>query len=161
MSSRISMTMAELNTRGRVTLGTLQEGSPALFVTGVTDLTRVVTDVLAAKNGELSNIVLSGETGVSREIYTYRGLFPSDINGDGLTEVPEPVELLSLTDEGISYYRVDWHSYHADGASEVAVRTYHNLEDGWYFRLPEDWLNRIWISRASLQDEALVTFYIL
>lgn len=161
MSSRISVTMAELNTRGRVTLGTLREGSPALFVTGVTDLTRVVTDVLAARNGELSNIVLSGETGVSREIYTYRGLFPSDVNGDGLTEVPEPVELLSLTDEGISYYRVDWHSYHADGTSEVAVRTYHNLEDGWYFSLPEEWMNRIWISRATTQDEALVTFYIL
>jgi len=88
-------------------------------------------------------------------------LFPSDINGDGLTEVPEPVELLSLMDDGISYYRVDWHSYRGDGTSEVAVRTYHNLEDGWYFRLPEDWLNRIWISRVTMQDEALVTFYIL
>ena len=161
MSSGISVTMAELNTRGRVTLGILQEETPALFVTGVTDLTRVVTDVLAVRNGELNNIVLSGETGVSREIYTYRGLYPSDVNGDGLTEVPEPVELMSLTDEGISYYRVDWHSYQKNGASDVVLRTYHNLEDGWYFRLPEEWLNRIWVSRTTTQDEALVTFYIL
>lgn len=161
MSSRISVTMAELNTRGRVTLGALKEGVPALFVTGVSDLTRSVTDVLAAKNGELSNIVLSGETGVSREIYAYRGLLPSDVDGDGMTEVPEPVELMSLTEDGLSYFRVDWHSYTVDGTSEVAVRTYHNLEDGWYFRLPESWLNRIWVNRTTVQDESVVTFYAL
>jgi len=161
MSGRISMTMAELSSRGRVSKGTLEEGIPALFVTGVTDQSRAVTDVLCVKNGSLNNVVLSGTTGVSREIFDYRGLYPTDINADGVTEVPKPIRLLSLEDEGQSYYRVDWHAYRADGDSDVAMRAYHNPEDGWYFRLPEDWLNRIWVSRSVMQDEAITTFYIL
>ena len=84
-SGRISMTMAELSARGKVTRGALKEGTPALFVTGVTDITRAVTDILAVKNGELSNLVLSAVTGVSRDISTYRGLYPTDINMDGVT----------------------------------------------------------------------------
>jgi len=160
-SGRISMTMAELSARGKVTRGALKEGTPALFVTGVTDITRAVTDILAVKNGELSNLVLSAVTGVSRDISTYRGLYPTDINMDGVTEVPEPVRLQSLSNEGLSYYRVDWRTYDADGRAETTVRTYHNLEDGWYFRLPEEWVNRIWIGRTTALDEAVVTFYIL
>ena len=160
-SGRISMTMGELSSRGKVTLGVLEDQVPALFVTGVTDTTRAVTDILAVKNGELNNLVLSAVTGVSRDIAMYRGLYPSDINGDGLTEVPEPVRLQSLRDEGLSYYRVDWRTYDANGRAAVAERTYHNLEDGWYFRMPEEWVNRIWISRSLTQDEAIVTFYIL
>lgn len=161
MSGRISMTMAELSSWGRVTKGTLRDGEPALFVTGVTDQVRAVTDVLCVKNGALSNIVLSGSTGVSMDIFAYRGLYPADLNADGVTEVPKPMELLSLNDDGMSYYRVDWHSYDASGISEAVMRTYHNLEDGWYFRLPEEWLNRVWIARSITQDEAVVTVYAL
>jgi len=36
-----------------------------------------------------------------------------------------------------------------------------DLEDGWYLQIPEDWLNRIWINRTILMDEAAVTFYTL
>lgn len=160
-SARISVTMAELSQQGRVTLGTLQGEVPALFVTGVTDTPRAITDILAVRNGELSNIVLSEDTGVSSQIAPYSGLYPTDINSDGMTEVPFPIQLLSLANEGLSYQRVDWYSYDSEGNAAVALRTYHNTTDKWYFRLPEEWLNRVWISRATSPDEAIVTFYIL
>ena len=78
-----------------------------------------------------------------------------------MTEVPFPIQLLSLANEGLSYQRVDWYSYDSEGNAAVALRTYHNTTDKWYFRLPEEWLNRVWISRATSPDEAIVTFYIL
>ena len=159
-SARISVTMAELSQQGCVTYGVLEGDIPALFVTGVTEMPRAITDILAVRNGELSNIVLSEVTGVSSQIAPYSSLYPTDINGDGLTEVPWPTQLLSLSNEGLSYQRVDWYSYDSNGNAAVALRTYHNTEDKWYFRLPEDWLNRIWISRATALDEATVTFYI-
>ena len=160
-SARISATMAELNQQGRLTKGALQEGIPALFVTGVTDNSRVITDILAVRNGELANIVLSETSGISGEISPFRYLYPTDMNGDGLTEVSKPVQLFSLWNEGISYERTDWYQYNLGGENEAVLRTYHNLEDGWYLRLPEDWIDRIWISRAGSTDENTVTFYIL
>ena len=66
--ARVSVTMAELSQQGRVSEGVLREEIPALFVTGVTDVPMAITDILALKNGELSNIVLSAQHGVSEEI---------------------------------------------------------------------------------------------
>ena len=160
-SARISVTMAELSQQGRVTRGMLEEEIPALFVTGVTEMPRAITDILAVRNGELSNIVLSEVTGVSSQIAPYCSLYPTDINSDGLTEVPWPTQLLSLTNEGISYQRVDWYSYDSGGNGTVVLRTYHNMEDKWYFRLPEEWVNRIWIGRMMTPDEVSATFYVL
>lgn len=160
-SARISVTMAELSQQGKVTRGMLREEIPALFVTGVTDLSRSITDILAVRNGELTNIVLSESSGVSSEIAAYRALYPTDLNGDGLTEVSGPVELFSLTEDGISYERTDWYQYDLDGKRTAVLRTYHNLEDGWYLRLPEDWVDRIWVSRSGSVDENTVTFAIL
>ena len=160
-SARISVTMAELSQQGRVTAGMLEGEIPALFVTGVTEMPRAITDILAVRNGELSNIVLSEVTGVSSQIAPYCSLYPTDIDGDGLTEVPWPTQLLSLTNEGLSYQRVDWYRYDNGGNGTVVLRTYHNMEDKWYFRLPEEWVNRIWISRMAAPDETSATFYIL
>lgn len=160
-SARISVSMAELSQQGRVTAGMLKGEIPALFVTGVTEVPRAITDILAVRNGELSNIVLSEVTGVSSQIAPFCTLYPGDLNDDGLTEVPWPTRLLSLENEGLSYQRVDWYAYDSGGCGDVVLRTYHNLEDRWYFRLPEEWVNRIWISRTTAPDEAAVTFYIL
>lgn len=160
-SARLSVTMAELNQQGRVTQGKLQEEVPALFVTGVTDASRAVTDILSVRNGELTNVVLSDLTGVSGEIAPFCSLYPSDINNDGLTEVPSPIQVSSMMETGAAYQRVDWYAYNAGGQSSLALHTYHDVEDRWYLRLPEEWLNHIWVGRATMTDEAAVTFYIL
>ena len=60
--------MAELSQQGKVTVGTLRSSDPALFITGVADGARAITDVLALRGGELTNLVLSAITGVSGEV---------------------------------------------------------------------------------------------
>lgn len=160
-SARLSITMAELNQQGRVTQAALAENVPALFVTGVTEDSRAVTDLLTVRNGELSNVVLSALTGVSTEISPFCTLYPMDINGDGLTEVPAAARFLSPEDPSLYYQWVEWYSYDQSGQSQLALRTYHATEDGWYLRLPESWLSRIWISRSVSLDETAVTFSFL
>lgn len=156
--ARISVTMAELSQQGRVTRGGLKGGAPALFVTGVTEMPRAITDILAVRNGELTNIVLSETYGVSNVIAPFRSLYPTDINGDGCTEVSRPVRLHSLTEDGLSFERTDWYQYDSNGTGTVALRTYQNQEDGWYLRLPEAWKDRIWVERSVTSEESTVTF---
>ena len=159
-AATVSMTMAELSRQGRLTRGTLSDGSPALFVTGVTEKNRAVTDVLALREGEIDNILLSGTTGVSRAICDFVSLYPTDINGDGVTEVPCPADL-PLWGEGSSVYRrVDWQQFAPDGTAVTVLRTYHDVENSWYLRLKEEWTDRIMVSRSAASDETVVTFYI-
>ena len=158
-SARLSVTMAELSQQGRVTKGCLRDDVPAVFVTGVTELSGTVTDVLALRNGELSNIVLSEQTGVSKLVHPFCGLYPVDINNDGLTEVPSPARLPTVSDEDAPAQRIDWLSYDEGGGGEVALRTYHCVEDGWYLQMPESWTDHIYVTRSTSQDESGVTFY--
>ena len=156
---RVSMTMAELSQQGKVTVGTLRSGEPALFVTGVADSARAITDVLLLRNSELSNSVLSLTTGVSRESSRVRSLYPMDINGDGITEIPRTVPLSPGEQETDVSQRVDWISYDAAGTASRVLSTYHAMEDGWYLQLPEGWAESILVGRSAATDETSVTFY--
>lgn len=155
-SARLSMTMAELNS-GRVVSGTLTGGAPALFVSGVSDSSEEITDVLALKEGELANLVLSDITGVTTELFRFQSLYPTDINGDGVTEVPAPTPLPSLGPEPV--WVVGWRQYDGDGKSETVCHTYHNNDDGWYLELPASWMETLLVNRTvNGSDEAVVTF---
>ena len=78
-----------------------------------------------------------------------------------MTEVPAAVRFSAPEDENLFYQWVEWYSYDSAGRSRLALRTYHCTEDSWYLRLPEKWLNRIWITRSVSLDEASVTFSLL
>ncbi len=160
----VSMTMAELAQQGRVTGGKLQNNVSALFVTGVEvgaeQNTGVVYDILTVKNGELVNAVLSPITGVSSEITRFSTLYPTDINGDGVTEVPWPLETDADAGSAQGHCFIDWRSYDSLGRSRSALATYHDTAGGWYLQLPDSWKNRIRATSTSQLDETSVTFSI-
>ena len=85
----------------------------------------MATDILTVRNGELANILLSDVTGVSSEVAPFCSLYPEDINGDGVTEVPHAVSTHRGKGGGTSH-RIDWYAYASDGTSTVALRTYHD-----------------------------------
>lgn len=150
-TTRLSMTMAELKS---MDIGALRDGEIALFVTGVAEDTRSITDILTYKQGAIANIVRSDVTGVSSEIFRYISLEPVDIDGDGVTEVPMPV-VLPNTQEGSEelFWQVYWLSYNARGQSETVVSTYHNINEGWYLILPDQWDGQIAVRQESGSDE--------
>ena len=103
--------------------------------------------------------MLSAMTGVSGESSRFCTLYPTDINGDGVTEVPRTVPL-SGDEESTASQRIDWISYDASGLAAKALSTYHAVEDGWYLRLPEGWAENIQAARTSGGEETAVTFYV-
>ena len=155
----VSMTMAELSQQGKVTVGVLRSNDPALFITGVADGARAITDVLALRGGELTNLVLSAITGVSGEVSRFCSVYPMDINGDGVTEVPRTVTLQGEDADHAVSQRVDWISYDASGTASRVLSTYHDVADGWYLQLPEGWPERVWVGRSASPDEIGITFY--
>ena len=138
---------------------TLRSSDPALFITGVADGARAITDVLALRGGELTNLVLSAITGVSGEVSRFCSVYPMDINGDGVTEVPRTVTLQGEDADHAVSQRVDWISYDASGTASRVLSTYHDVADGWYLQLPEGWPERVWVGRSASPDEIGITFY--
>ncbi len=153
----LSCTAAEL-AGGRVVFGSLQEEVPALFVVSVSaDSSEAMTDVLRWGEDGLHNVTMSGATGHTTENHPFRGLFPADINGDGVTELPVPEE---AEEPGSSSGLVDWLSFDERGRSETAVQTYHDRSDGWYLTIPEQWRDQLVIFRSETGSyDAQVTFF--
>ena len=158
-TEKLSMTVAELQW---MEAGTLQNGETAVFVTGrvigVEETSRAVTDILVYRDPDLTNIVLNDMTGFSSQISRFLNLQPTDINGDGVTEVPMPAELPAEGEE--TYWKIYWYSYSQDGTPTQQAITYHNLTDSWYMLIPEAWDNHFTVRQSSISaTERATTFY--
>ncbi len=160
-SARLSVTVGELQWMQE---GVLEDGSRAVFVTGrvagVEETSRAVTDILVCREGELSNIVLSQSTGVSYQIARFLNLQPTDINGDGATEIPTPAAL--PTAEGEEKWKIYWFSFAPDGKPSRQAITYHNVTDSWYLLIPESWDGHFTVVQDNTStSEHATTFYSL
>lgn len=163
-SASLSITMGELSQQGRVTQGVLQDGRTAVFVTGVTADGLGVVDVLIWEDELLKNVVFSSQSGVSSLISPFLSLYPADMNGDGVTEVPVAVAMPNLYEEfGLETsleYCIDWIHLNSKGEWETAMTTYHHAEQGWYLVLPTDWMDVVTVERYTVDvDEATTVFY--
>lgn len=162
-TARLSASVAALQ---RIHAGTLLEGEKAVFVTsqvsGVDETSRAMTDILVYRQRELVNVVLSEDTGVSTQICRYlnqQSSQPADINGDGVSDVPRPAELISEAGEE-AYWKLYWYSFHADGTDELQAITYHNQADGWYLLIPEVWDGHFTVRQNNISATAhATTFY--
>ena len=114
-SARLSVAVGELQW---VKIGALESGAPAVFVTGrvagVEENSRAITDILIYRDAEIVNILLSQATGISAQIARYTGIQPTDIDGDGATEIPMPAQLPTV-DNGEEMWKIYWSNYDADG----------------------------------------------
>jgi len=159
-TARLSVSVAALQW---MQVGALREGETAVFVTGrdagADETSRAITDILVYRQPELINIALSSDTGVSSQIFRFLNLQPTDINGDGATEVPRPAALPSEPGEE-EYWKIYWHSYHIDGSDELQATTYHNQTDNWYLLIPEAWDGHFTVRQSNASSAVhATTFY--
>lgn len=153
-SATLSNTMADL-TRGSVVSGWLDEDTPAVFVTGVSEEAVATTDILVCPKGTgLVNVAADRRTGRSSIAFPYMQLRPQDINGDGVIEVPSPCNAPSSPDDGL----VMWQQYNRNRQYTPVLHTYHSPSGGWYFVLPQEWWNRADVEiEENVSNEAQTT----
>ena len=147
-----------VETISRVLTGLLADGVPAVFVEGEGkfDSGGLVTDICIFRDGSLANISLQGVNGISEGTVRTHTL-SSDINDDGVVEVPMP-RLLKAQSE-TEYYAIDWYAYDSEGQDDLALTTYHNINDGWFLILPLDWREKVSIRRDdAVSGERTIIF---
>lgn len=149
--------------------GVLADGTPVLYVTGaVQDINvntpRQITDILALREGILSNITLNNDTLSSDTTIRYNLTSGQDINNDGVLEIPIPFALTNHdNDSSDTFYAIDWQQYSIDGTYSIVSTTYYNSADGWYLELPDNWMDKLELARrditVSSTNERGVLFY--
>lgn len=141
----------------------LSDGLRAVYVTSSTG-SGVVTDILVLGSEGLRNATRDPESGISTSTSrTYSDVGPTDINNDGVLEIPLPVQAVSPDPESTStYYIIYWRQFDGAGNAAVSCATYHSTSDGWYLMLPNNWLGSITVKRddsLNNRGERSVVFY--
>ncbi|MDR2501976.1 MAG: VCBS repeat-containing protein [Oscillospiraceae bacterium] len=131
----------------RVLPGRLATGESALFVDGKPSGGALVTDVFTVTGSALKNISVSTPGGVSMSTLRDVPVYTADINRDGAPDVPMPRLLPQQSDA--RYYAYDWYTFTADGMRRLALSTFHNESDGWYFILRPEWRGYVTVRRES------------
>ena len=125
----------------------------------------ILTDILVLEKDGLVNVTRDIESGASlatARSYTEGGT--TDINSDGVLEIPRPQLLTPLDPENDSaQYLIYWQQFGSDGKGSTSCVTYHTVTDSWYLNLPNGWdPGNIAVSRddsLSSRGERAVTFY--
>ncbi len=145
----------------RTIIGNLSDGTPAFFVASSYDESRIITDVLALRNQTFCNLTISDESGISASTVRNYYVFSTDIDGDGITEVPntELLPSVSYDAQTENQYLIIWSSVNPDGTRVEKMRTYHNYVDGWYLELPKEWTENLVVSRRMQGVSMGYVFY--
>ncbi len=146
-----------------VITGRLSDRVPAVFATSSYGENGRITDVFVSLDGQLRNVTLDPETGESGETVSYYSAVGArDINGDGVTEIPQPVPVVDVRNisDTVSFWLIRWRQFDANGGEQPVFTTYHNERDGWYFIIPDEWDGKLSLSRSDLPGggERAVTF---
>ena len=133
----------------------------ALYVSSQLSDGRRAVDILTYQGEHLANLTLE-EEGVSREqLDRYVDLDPTDVNSDGILELPSPVPLPGSEESATSdFLLIDWYQYSQSGRRTMVCTTYHNVSDGWYLVIPQEWKSQIVLRRNdSASGQRAVIFY--
>ena len=133
----------------RIISGCLEEGVPAVFVASTYEEDTIITDIFALEDSVLRNIATGGELGVSAQTVRNYHVYATDIDADGVIELPMPLALPSYVVGEETQGSIDWYSMTKDGKQKIKMTTYHNYAGGWYVELPERWHDQLTVSKNT------------
>ena len=135
----------------RILTGSLTAEAQAVFVSSAYEENALVTDVFAFQDGTFRNLTArEAESAVStvRSYYVYA----SDIDGDGLIELPQILPLPAAEGSEENDSAISWYNLDLDGHSLPKLTTYHSFSGGWFLKLPDTWQNQFCITRGTETD---------
>ena len=149
----------------RILSGRLQGGEPAVYVASSVAESAIITDVYAIVDGVFRNVSLSNESGTSVQTLRNYYVYATDIDGDGVVELPDLIHMTPLPTarSGERQYLIRWYAMDIDGSEVDKLYTFHNYVGGWYFQLNKDWVSRITVTQSGsafdfyIWDEAFLT----
>lgn len=132
----------------RIVVGKLQDGVNAVFVGSTVDETTLITDVFALRDGLLTNVTLSAESGTSIKTMRNYYIYADDVDDDGVVELPSllPMKPFSALSDSDQLHLIRWYALAAQGEETDKLYTFHNFVDGWYLQLDKTLARRLTVN---------------
>lgn len=123
----------------RIINGCTQTDLHAVFVASTFE-NGLITDVFAIKDGLFTNLAIGADQTQSAQTLRGAAIYGTDIDNDGLIELPSIQKLQNFDpEEPREYYLVNWYNLDPEGRKIAKLTTYYNETDGWYLIIPDTW----------------------
>lgn len=158
MERSVEVEMSQDSSRiKRMTPGILQDGTPAVFASVLSDENSISTDVFAVKDGVLTNITAADDWDTSVKTLHNYYVYAEDINDDGIMELPQLISTKKLSGAGDDQRTslIRWYCVDSQGRETDRLYTFHNNMGGWYLELTGSWAPRVTVEQSGSQ----YTFY--
>ena len=138
-------------------VGTLSTGQPAIYIDAAKGV-GAVTEVLYMEKNSLVNPLLDPGTKENTKTIRSASLEISDINSDGILEIPIQSEVPSVTKYGSSekQYLTNWCSFNGTALTNQMTAII-NSSDKYYLSIPQKWQGKIAVLKDS--EERLLEIY--
>jgi hypothetical protein len=135
---------------------------PAVFVGATYGENMLITDIFALRDGSFRNMTIQDEMGMTVETVREYYVYSSDIDDDGLIELPRPVALPPLPGDSNSENQslIQWFNLLTNGKTEEKAVTYHNYSAGWFMLIPQEWKNSIAVTRLTDQNASQIYSFV-
>lgn len=133
----------------RILTGKVAGGAPAVFVASLCGEDSIVTDIFALRDKSFLNITTAGVEGTSAGTVRNYYVYGTDIDRDGVIELPQPIQLPTRGGAEDAYWIIEWYKMDLYGRRTCETTTYHNYSGGWYVTLPNEWRDGLTISRSA------------
>lgn len=134
----------------RVLTGRLQDGNNCIYISGKSGDTALITDVFAVVDDVFTNISLSAERPTITQTIGNYFVDLSDIDGDGIMELPELLDMVQVTQEGASTQKlISWYAFDSYGNRFQKAYTYHCFVDGWFIELAPELTEVLTVSKQG------------
>lgn len=142
----------------RITQGRLQDGTPAVYVASAVEENAIVTDIFVMKDDRFTNISFSSEADTSVSTLLNYYVYPEDIDGDGVVELPSLITMKAVSnwENEEQKFLLRWFAIDADGWETDKLFTFHNYVGGWYLQLSSAWAGRVTVD----QNDGVYSFYV-
>ena len=139
---------SKLQSIGMPIISELSNGKPAIYLDAIKGV-GAVTEVLIENKGGLTNPLFDFETRENIRTLRSSSYAVTDINGDGILEIPVQENVPSVASDVLAekLYLTNWCSFDGENLT-VQTTAMINALDGYYFTIPSKWRSRI----AILKD---------
>jgi len=131
----------------------------AVFVESSLENGGYLTDVLIRDGNNIKNITIDAISETSDTTYRPIIVNSTDVDGDGVTEVPTAKIMPGYSKDDITdaQWRIIWSKYNTNGSPSKVFETYHNINEEWFFVIPDEWGDNATVVRKQLTDETITT----
>lgn len=137
----------------------LEEGRAALFVDSSATTGGYVTDLIVYDGRLAANRTIDPSSGSGSATWRYAAATCTDVDGDGVPEIPVAHLFHREATETEAHYRIDWVDVLGEEARTVSGAFYHPGEN-WYLTWPASWEDEVRVDKGHLAYAEQTVFFV-